>query len=55
MTLAGNGETPIALDFLAAPQQPNEIGRLGPYRVLGVRGPAGWVLGSGPETPNCGE
>src|ERR1019366_1522024 len=28
-------------DFLAPPQQPDEIGRLGPYRVLGVLGRGG--------------
>src|SRR5262245_39896423 len=45
---AADNETPVApeareerYDFLAAPQQPDEIGRLGPYRVLGVLGQGG--------------
>src|SRR5205085_4926352 len=30
-----------SLDFLAPPQQPDELGRLGPYRILQVLGAGG--------------
>jgi WD40 repeat protein/tRNA A-37 threonylcarbamoyl transferase component Bud32 len=32
---------PVELDWLAPPQQPGEMGRLGPYRVLGILGSGG--------------
>src|SRR5262245_53911075 len=36
-----SGNEPVRLDFLAPPEGPGEIGRLGPYRVLGVLGQGG--------------
>jgi hypothetical protein len=36
--LGGAANRPEGLEFLAAPGQPDEIGRLGPYRVLAVLG-----------------
>src|SRR5262249_4780409 len=39
--LAGTAAVPERYDFLAAPEQPDEIGRLGGYRVLKVLGSGG--------------
>src|SRR5262249_41716724 len=40
----------VAWDFLAPPEKPDEIGRLGPYRILKVLGAGGMgvVFGAGP-------
>src|SRR5690348_7232563 len=32
---------PVELDWLAPPQQPGEMGRLGPYRILDILGKGG--------------
>ena len=39
------------LDFLAPPQKPDELGRLGSYRVLKVLGAAAWAWCCWPTTP----
>jgi anti-sigma factor RsiW len=39
---APSGETQEVLSFLAPPQAPGEIGRLGGYRVLAVLGQGAW-------------
>ncbi len=41
-----------AYDFLASPQAPDELGRLGPYRVLQLLAPAAWASSFAPRTCN---
>jgi serine/threonine protein kinase/Tol biopolymer transport system component len=40
-TLEPTAEPPVELNWLAPPQQPEELGRLGPYRILGILGSGG--------------
>src|SRR5438105_4348543 len=39
--VSSRGATPAAFPYLSPPQQPDEIGRLGPYRVLAELGRGG--------------
>jgi hypothetical protein len=43
-------KTEDGLTFLEPPQDPAEVGRLGPYRILGVLGRGAWASSSRPTT-----
>src|SRR5438309_11912354 len=44
---------PAKFPFLAPPEGPDEIGRLGGYRVLKLLGYAAWAWCSRPRTRSC--